>query len=60
LTGHGPVVLDVVPELHHMSLDLQLVLLQPRDIEFLAGGTALELTGDILVVVSDNSEQIPC
>lgn len=58
LTRHGPVVLDVVPELYHVSLDFQLVLLQPRDIEFLAGGTALKLTGDVLVVVSDDAKQI--
>lgn len=57
LTGHSPVVLDIVPELHHVSLDLQFILLQPRDIEFLAGGTALELTGDVLIVVSDNAKK---
>lgn len=37
-----------------MALDLQLVLLQPRDVQFLPRGAALELAGDVLVVVADD------
>lgn len=58
LTSHGPVVLDVVTELHDVALDLKLVLLQPRHVEFLPGGTALELTGNVLVVVTDDTVEM--
>lgn len=54
LTGHCPVVADVVANFHHMTLDLQLVLLQPRDVQFLSRGAALELAGDILIIVTDD------
>lgn len=38
-----------------MALDVELVLLEPRDVELLASGAALELTRDVLFVVSNNS-----
>lgn len=56
LASHSPVVADVVTQLDDMALDLELVLLQPRDIKLLARGTALELTGDVLVVVADDTK----
>lgn len=37
-----------------MALDVELVLLEPRDVELLASGAALELTRDVLFVVSNN------
>lgn len=55
LAGHSPVVADVVTQLDDMALDLELVLLQPGDVQFLARGTALELTGDVLVVVANDT-----
>lgn len=55
LTRRGPVVSDVVPDFRHMSFDFQLVLLEPRHVQFLSRGTALELTGDVLIVVANNS-----
>lgn len=55
LAGHGPVVADVIADLDHVPLDFQLVLFQPRDVQFLARGAALELAGDVLVVVADDS-----
>lgn len=35
-----------------MALDVQLILLEPTDIEFLARSTALELTSNVLFVVT--------
>lgn len=40
-----------------MALDVELVLLQPRDVELLASSAALELTCDVLFVVSNNPTQ---
>lgn len=37
-----------------MTLDVELVLLEPRDVQLLASGAALELTRDVLLVVSNN------
>ena len=37
-----------------MAAELQLVLLEPRDVEFLARCAALELSGDIFLVVTDD------
>lgn len=58
LTRRGPVVSNIVPDFAHVSLDLQFVLLEPRHVQFLSRGTALELAGDVLVVVADNSNLI--
>jgi hypothetical protein len=41
-----------------VALDLELVLFQPGDVQFLAGSAALELTGDVLVVVADDTEKM--
>ena len=40
-TGGAPVGLDAVPELRDMAFDVQFVLLQPADIQFLAAGSSL-------------------
>ena len=37
-----------------MALDVELVLLQPRDVELLSGCAALELARDVLLVVADD------
>ena len=37
-----------------MAAEIKLVLFQPTDIEFLAGGATLELSGYIFLVVADN------
>jgi hypothetical protein len=39
-----------------VSLQVQLVLLQPADVELLPGGAALELPRDVLLVVADDPE----
>ena len=56
LTGGRPVCTNIISDLGDMALDFQLVLLEPRHVQFLSGSTALELTGDVLVVVTDNPE----
>lgn len=38
-----------------MSFEVELVLLEPGDIEFLAGGAAFELAGNVFLVVADDS-----
>ena len=39
-----------------MALEIELVLLEPGDVEFLPRGAALELASDVFLVVSDNSK----
>lgn len=56
LTCRGPVVSDVVADFRHMALDFQFVLLEPRHVQLLSRGTALELARDVLIVVTDNSK----
>ena len=55
LAGHGPVAADVVTDFGDMAFDFELVLFQPGHVEFLTRGAALELSGDVLVVVTDNA-----
>lgn len=54
LTGHAPVVPDAVAQLGHVPFELQLILLEPRHVELLARSAPLELSGDVLVVVTDD------
>jgi hypothetical protein len=54
LPGCGPVRLDAVAELGHVALQIEFALLQPRDVEFSARRSALELAVDVLVIVTDN------
>jgi len=58
LARSGPVVSDAVAELGDVSFEVELVLFEPRHVEFLAGGTALELAGDVLFVVADDSVEV--
>lgn len=51
----GPIETYAVPELGDVAAEIQLVLLEPADVEFLAGGAALELAGDVFFVVADDS-----
>ena len=37
-----------------MALEVELVLLEPGDVEFLARGAALELAGNVFLVVTDD------
>ena len=55
LARGGPVGADVVAQVLDVALELELVLLEPADVEFLAGGAALELPRDVLFVVADDS-----
>ena len=55
LAGCCPVCFDAVAELGHGALDVELVLLEPGDVEFFAGRAAFELAVDVLVVVADDS-----
>jgi hypothetical protein len=54
LTGGGPIGADAFAQLAHASLDVQLVLLQPRHVELLARRAAVQLTCNVFVVVADN------
>jgi hypothetical protein len=54
LARGGPVGLDAVAELDHVALEVELVLLEPRHVELLARGAALQLAVDVLVVVTNN------
>jgi hypothetical protein len=38
-----------------VTFQLELVLLEPADVELLARGAALELAGDVFLVVADDS-----
>ena len=51
-----PVCFDAVAQLGHGALDVELVLLEPGDVELLARSAAFELAVDVLVVVADDSE----
>jgi len=55
LAGCGPVCFDAVAQLGHGALDVELVLLEPGDVELFAGRAAFELAVDVLVVVADDS-----
>lgn len=37
-----------------MAFEVEFVLLEPGDVEFLAGGPAFELPGNVFLVVADN------
>lgn len=52
LPGRGPVRANAFADLCDMALEVQFVLLKPGDIKLLARGTALELAGDVLLVVT--------
>jgi hypothetical protein len=54
LPSCSPICLYAVAELGHVALEIELVLLQPRHVEFSAGGSTLELAIDVLVVVADD------
>lgn len=54
LARRGPVGPDVIPQVLNVALQVHLVLLEPADVELLAGGAALELAGDVLFVVADD------
>lgn len=41
-----------------MALQVDLVLLEPADVELLAGGAALELAGEVLLVVADDPARL--
>lgn len=51
----GPVVADAIAELGDVAAEIELVLLEPGDVEFLPGGAAFELAGDVFFVVADDS-----
>ena len=55
LAGCGPVCADRVAQFGNVALDVELVLLEPGNIELLASSAALELTRNVLFVVSNNS-----
>lgn len=51
----GPVAANAIPKLGDVASEIELVLLKPADIEFLARGAALELAGDVFLIVPDDS-----
>jgi hypothetical protein len=54
LAGSRPVVSNTVAELVDVALEVELVLLEPGDVEFLSGGAAVELTGDVFLIVTND------
>lgn len=54
LPRRRPVGADVVAQLLDVALEVELVLLEPGDIELLARGAALQLPGDVFLVVADD------
>lgn len=55
LASGGPVVGNVLAQVVHVALEIHFVLLEPADVELLARGSTLELSGNILFVVTNNS-----
>ena len=55
LAGRGPVVADAVAEFGDVAFEVEFVLFEPGDVEFLSGGAAFELAGDVFFVVADDS-----
>lgn len=55
LARRGPVCADGFAQLGHVAFDVEFVFLEPGDVEFLAGGAAFELAGDVGFVVADDS-----
>jgi hypothetical protein len=55
-----PVGADVVAEAAECVFEVELVLLEPADVEVLAAGAALELARDVFVVVADDSAVVAC
>ena len=54
LAGRGPIVADALTQLCNVSFEVQLIFLEPGDIQFLTRGAALELASNIFLVVSDD------
>lgn len=54
LASCSPVVGNVLTEVLHVTLEVQLILFKPADIEFLARGTTLELPSDVLFIITDD------
>ena len=54
LSSRSPVAADVVAQILNVTLQIELVLLQPADVEFLPRGAALELSGNVLFVITDD------
>lgn len=57
LTRGRPIVADVVSKFRYVASDFQLIFLEPGDVQLLSGRSPLKLTGDVLVIVADNSVQ---
>lgn len=54
LSRRSPVAADVVAQILDVTLQIELVLLQPADVEFLPRGAALELPGNVFFVITDD------
>lgn len=54
LASSRPIVADTFTELHNMTLEVKLILLEPGDIQFLPSTSTLELPSNIFFVVPDD------
>lgn len=54
LPSSGPIGTNRVSNFGNMAFDVEFILLEPGDVEFLTGGTALELTSNVLLIVADD------
>lgn len=52
LARRRPVGADVIAQILDVTLQFELVLLEPGDVELLSGGAALELAGNVLFIVA--------
>ena len=57
VTCSRPVVADIIAQLDDVAFEVNFVLLQPGDIEFLSRGAALELAGYVFLIIADNSRK---
>lgn len=48
----GPVVFDGFAEFEDVAFEVKLVFLEPGEVEFLTGSTALQLARDVLLVIA--------
>ncbi len=51
----GPITANTIPKLGDVTSEIELVLLEPADVEFLTGCATLELAGDVFFIVADDS-----
>ena len=57
MAGCHPVAANAVSQLNDVTLKIQFIFLQPRDVELFTRCSTFELPGNILFIVSNNSKR---